>query len=53
MEVFVAWLGLGGGIVMMLIALVAIVRLQARTKAERPRADGGPPQTAERNEHKF
>lgn len=33
MDVFVTWVCLGGGVVMMLIALVTILRLQARTRS--------------------
>ena len=32
MDVFVTWVCLGGGVVMMLIALITILRLQARTR---------------------
>jgi hypothetical protein len=34
MDAFITWVCLGGGVVMMLIALVTIMRLQARTRPQ-------------------
>lgn len=34
MDVFITWVCLGGGVVMMLIALMTIMRLQAKTRPQ-------------------